>query len=521
MALIRTRDYQGAYTQAVEALRHDAKNPLAFFLLGVVAFDTGTHDKAAEFFAKACEHEPKNVRYQSYYARALNFLGQNTQAKTHADKAAALGTDDALLADMIGTVYSRAGYHELATPFFKQAVKINPKWANFHFNLGASAEFTGDFKTAKAAYQKAVLIKPEFYTAWFALTALETQKTDSHRLEKLKAVFSTIPNDADARLLIGHSVAKTLEDLGRHEESFDWLIKAKATKKSQIGYSADETTRIFKAAKTTLKTDNAVSYTSPSATVPLFIIGLPRTGTTLVERILSSHPQVRSAGELTLFSDLIKSSVGAAVGLPLTAEGFHAAQGIDLARIGEHYRQRTQGETNDQAQRNSNGDARYLIDKMPLNFFYAGLIQRALPDAKIIVLRRGAADSCLSNYRQLFATHNRNYDYAYSVEDMARYYREFDSLIAHWQQVMPPERFRQVAYEDIVFDQENQTRSLLEFCGLPWDEACMRFHENTAAVATASAVQVRKALYSGSIGRWKHYGAKLDGLRAALGELAE
>ena len=515
MALIRTRDYQGAYTQAVEALRQDPKNPLAFFLLGVVAFDTGTHDKATEFFAKACAHEPRNVRYQSYYARALNFLGQNTQAKTQADMAAALGTKDALLADMIGTVYSRTGYHERATPFFKQAVKLNPKWANFHFNLGASAEFTGDFKTAKAAYQKAVSIKPEFHTAWFALTAIETQKADG--LEKLKAVFESTGDNADARLLIGHSVAKTLEDLERHEESFDWLCKAKALKKNQVGYSAAETARIFAAAKMTAQTTQGPRPASPpsSTTTPLFIIGLPRTGTTLVERILSSHPQVRSAGELTLFSDLIKTAVGAPPNLPLTAEGFHAAREIDLPRIGEHYRQRT-GESEGQSQ-----GPRYLIDKMPLNFFYAGLINRALPDAKIIVLRRGAMDSCLSNYRQLFATHNRHYDYGYDIENMAHYYREFDSLTAHWQQTLAPERFRQIAYEDIVFDQENQTRGLLEFCGLPWDEACMRFHENTSAVATASAVQVRRALYSGSIQRWKRYGAKVDGLRAALGDLAE
>ena len=130
-------------------------------------------------------------------------------------------------------------------------------------------------------------------------------------------------------------------------------------------------------------------------------------------------------------------------------------------------------------------------------------------------------DSCLSNYRQLFATHNNNYDYSFDLEDMAHFYRAFDDLMKHWRQSVPADRFMEIAYEDIVFDQEKQTRKLLSFCDLPWDEACLNFHENNAPVSTASAVQVRQPLYSGSIGRWKKYGRQLDALKAALGDLAD
>ena len=162
-----------------------------------------------------------------------------------------------------------------------------------------------------------------------------------------------------------------------------------------------------------------------------------------------------------------------------------------------------------------------MLDKMPLNFFYAGLIHRALPNARIIALRRGAMDSCLSNFRQLFSTQHSFYNYTFDLDDVAWFYRQFDDLMRHWKINLPGHRFTEVRYEDIVFDQENQTRRLLEFCGLGWEEACMNFHENEAPVSTASSVQVRQPLYSRSINRWKKYGTKIDDLLAALGNLVE
>ena len=506
MTLLRARDYEAVYAQSIAALKLNEKNPLPFFLLGVLASDTGSHGKALELFAKASEHGPKNAHYQTYYAKALGGFGHNEQAKIHADKAAAIGTNEALLADMVGVVYSRVGYHELAIPFFEQATKRNPRWAKFHFNLGASAEFIGDFKTAKTAYQKAVSLDPKFYLAWFSLTSLEEQSPDNNKLEKLTSLFEGAVGDADAQLLLGHSIAKTLEDLERYEESFDWLKQAKRLKKEQARYSRQEVAKVFEAAKSIAVKSGPNKETASTAT-PIFIVGLPRTGTTLIDRILSSHAEVRSAGELNVFPELIKRATGMPLNMEFQAQAFLAAGKIDLSHVGETYVNKTKDLT---------FGAAYLVDKLPFNFFYAGLIHRALPNAKIIALRRGAMDSCLSNYRQLFAFHNHNHGYSLDIQDTAHFYREFDGLMTHWRSTLPPGRFMEIAYEDIISDQENQTRKLLSFCGLEWDEACLRFHENTAPVSTASAVQVRRPLHSKSIGRWKKYGDKLDELRAAL-----
>ncbi|PHR61505.1 MAG: protein-tyrosine sulfotransferase [Robiginitomaculum sp.] len=520
MKLLRSRAYETVYKQSIEALRQNETNPLPFFLLGVLASDTGNTVKALEFFAKATEHAPKNVRYQTYHANTLMALGDHNQAKARADIAATIGTNDALLSDMIGVIYSRTEHHNLAIPFFEQAVKKNPKWAKFHFNLGASAEFIGDFAKAKSAYTNTLSINPKFYLAWFSLVALEKQTSGNNHLEKLKTLFNELTvngavDTTDSHLLLGHTIAKTLEDLGEYEDSFDWLKKAKSTKRKQIQYNRQAMAKVFDAAKTTITLDMLDKHSDAdkfSNAAPIFIVGLPRTGTTLVDRILSSHPRVHSAGELTVFSKLIKAASALPIDTQLDCDTFLKTNQINLSDIGKNYIATTQTLMQ---------GADHLIDKMPFNFLYAGLIHRALPNARIIVLRRGAMDSCLSNYRQLFASHNNNHDYAFDLEDTAIFYNEFDGLMSHWRKNIPPNRFMEIAYEDIIHDQKNQTRKLLSFCELEWDESCMRFHENTSPTATASSVQVRQPLYSGSIGRWKKYGHKLDALRAELGKTAQ
>jgi len=238
----------------------------------------------------------------------------------------------------------------------------------------------------------------------------------------------------------------------------------------------------------------------------------PRTGTTLVDRIISTHKDVISCGELGAFSQLIKTATQSKSRAVLDKETLEKTDLISLSDIGHDYWRTTEGLRQ--------GFDR-MTDKMPLNFFYAGLIHRTFPDARIVALRRNAMDSCLSNYRQLFSTSYSYYNYTFSLERTAQYYRAFDDLMAFWRERLPQNRFMEIHYENIVFDQENQTRRLLEFCDLDWDENCLNFHENKAPVSPASSVQVPQPLYSGSINRWKKYGDGLNDLYLALGSLSE
>lgn len=508
MKLLAQKNYQAVYELALSALRETDKDPLAFFFIGVIASDTGQHEKALELFSKAAQHGPKTVRYQAFYAKALMTLGQSTLAKTQADRAAALGTDDAFLADMIGTVYSRAGSHALALPLFKKAVRLNPRWAIFQFNLAVCAQFVGDISAAKSAYKQAVKLNPKFYQAWFSLVSLDKQTAENNHLATLKRLFNEAEDTAEVHLLLGHSIAKTLEDMEQFPESLEWLHRAKALQKSQSPFDLNVAQTIFSTAKSIPQVSHP-DQNNANKTTPIFILGLPRTGTTLVDRILSSHAAVTSAGELDLFAQILARYANIS---PAEIEkNLLKAQKSDLRKIGDIYIEEIDA---------LSGGASYLIDKTPMNFFYAGLIQVALPNARIIALRRGAMDSCLSNYRQMFALQDRRFDYAFDLEHTAAYYREFDSLMEHWRSFLPPSQFMEVRYEDIISQQEKETRRILDFCGLDWDEACMRFHENAAPVDTASSMQVRKPLYSGAIGRWQKYGDTLAPLKTALGNLA-
>lgn len=287
-----------------------------------------------------------------------------------------------------------------------------------------------------------------------------------------------------------------------------WLIRAKAGRRRAARYAIERDRALFEAAARMA----APASRGCDDPAPIFIVGLPRTGTTLLDRVLSSHPDVVSAGELGDFSLLVKRMTGTPSPMVLDVQTFEAAKNLDCETLGRTYVQSARA-----AAENRAGEvAARVIDKMPLNVLNAGLIHRALPNARILCLRRHPVDSALSNFRQLFATDFPYYDYAFDLADAGRYYALFDRLVAHWRDSLPSDRFVEVAYEDLVADLEGQTRRLLDFVGLPFDPACLSFHENRAAVSTASSAQVRSPLYSTSIGRWKRYG---DGLKPLIDAL--
>ncbi len=511
LSLIKNKDYQAAHGHAIALIHRNTADPAPYYLLARIALDHQNYAKAQELFTKARDLAPSDPLYIAGLGQFLVTIGRSEQALACADDAVALPLGSAMVADTLGVIYSRAGFHEKAVPLFEKAVALDPKPANFHYNLGASLQFSGRFQEAENAYRAAIARQPDNHRAYSSLVGLSVQTEQNHLLDTLVPLFDQSNDQAndqpDARLHLGHAIAKTLEDLGRLEESFHWLGKAKEQKRRSLNYQIEADLALFDAAAKTASETPSAPATDAG---PIFIVGLPRTGTTLVDRIISSHPEVCSVGELNTFADSIKTLANTDSATVLDAATMAAAADANpeqLSQVGHEYLRRTR----DLAR----GAARHT-DKMPLNFFYAGLICRALPKARIIVLRRDPMDSCLSNYRQLFSTGFSYYNYSLDILDTGRYYQSFHRLISHWQTVLPAENLLQVAYEDIVFDQENQTRKLLEFCGLSWFQGCLNFHHNPSPVSTASSVQVRQPLYSRSIGRWKHYGDALQPLRQLL-----
>jgi hypothetical protein len=274
----------------------------------------------------------------------------------------------------------------------------------------------------------------------------------------------------------------------------DWLAKAKAGRK--FDPAAEE--KLFAAAERSA----SMPLTGGLAGArPIFIVGMPRTGTTLLDRILSSHSEVASAGELNDFGQALSRLSGRGVAGLFDPAAIDAAAAADPRAIGEAYMASVRG---------AQGLVGRFTDKQPLNIYLAPHILRALPDARVICLRRHPADAVLANYRQVFASTARAYDYTFDLTATAEHYVHFDRLVRRFKETLPPERFCEVHYERIVSDIETETRRVLDFCGLAFEPACLAFHENDAPVATASAAQVREPLYASSVGRWRRYRPMLD-----------
>ncbi len=489
--------YKAAHQACIEALKLAPETPDAFYFLGVLTAEHDNHAKAVELYDRAIALVDNVGRYHAWKGRSLIALNQRELALAAAESGAACAELDAQTLDTIGVVFSRAGLHKRATDFYRTATGLVPEKSEYWYNLGVAEQFQGDFHAAETAYRKTLSLTPGHVKAWSSLFQITKQTAERNEITKLETLFETL-SDAEDRLFIGHALAKAYEDIGGASAAIAWLTKAKAKKKAQIAYRPSQDRPLFEASEHSLSVAGGPGHEDPS---PIFVVGLPRTGTTLIDRILSSHPQVQSAGELTDFALALKRATGTKSRYVLDAETMAAARSVDLADIGRRYIA---------SARRIVPKSRHFIDKMPLNFFSAALIHKALPRARIICLRRHPADSVLSNYRQLFATGFSYYNYAFDLADTAAYYVMFEALIEQFREGLPADRFTEVSYENIVGDLEGEARRLTTFCNLDWDPACLSFHENKAPVATASSAQVRQPLYSSALARWKRYRPGLD-----------
>lgn len=456
--------------------------------------------------------------YLAQLARLLVIARRDADALAAAGQALALQPTDALTLDTIGGVYSRLGAHAEALPCFAQAVEKQPNHAQMRFNYAASLGFSGKFDEAERQYEATIALQPRFVKAHSSLSSVRTQTPERNHVARLESLLASTKDGVDS-LHLNYALAKEHEDLKNRDAVFRHLDTANRRRKLELGYNIASDRAIFERLTQRFSEDDYFTDAggqlhsgdvAPTnlTQAPIFVLGMPRTGTTLVDRILSSHPAVESAGELQVMQVGLKRLARTTSRYALDPETIDAARSLQPAQLGQLY---IDGAA---PYRKS---ARRFVDKLPLNFLYIGYIARALPDAKIVCLRRHPLDTVWSNYRHLFATDFSYYSYSYDLLDTAAYYVMFDGLMRFWQQRFPG-RVLEVQYETLVDDQEAQTRRLLEHCDLPWDTRCLSFHDNDAAVATPSATQVRQPLYRSALGRWRHYERYLEAVRRYFAE---
>jgi tetratricopeptide (TPR) repeat protein len=406
--------------------------------------------------------------------------------------------------EILVTVLASFMLAEAGYPLCKKSIARDPDNIAAYRRLALTCRLLGRFDEAVDATNIAIQANPHDYEMIGLRSSVSTATAEKHNIVQLRALLAAGCRDAEGASRVAYALAKECEEVGRFEQSFGYLEAGAKFKRETFKYDIARDLKSFEILQE-IFTKKALDATSPGfdSSEPIFILGLPRTGSTLVERIISSHSDVFAAGELNQFGGAMMGEVRKSGNPADQTELARRCLQLDMREVGRKYVEMTRPAT---------GHTKHFIDKKPLNFASLGVIAKALPDAKIIHLRRTPMDACYSIYKFRF---NHAYPWSYNLAEIAQYYVGYRQLMNHWRKVLPG-RIIEVCYEDVVNDLETEAKRLIAAIGLDWEPACLDFHKNKAAAMTGSAAQVRKELYSSSVGRWRNYEKQLEPLADAL-----
>jgi tetratricopeptide (TPR) repeat protein len=494
-------------------LKQAPTDVVAIRMLAELAVRLDRCEDAQRLLERCLELAPDFREARHHYALVLHRLNEPAAALAELDRLLLEAPEDPGVRNLKAAVLCRTGDYEPAIAIYTRLLTEHPAQAQVWLSLGHALKTAGHTERAIAAYQHCIELDADFGEAWWSLANLKTFRFDDAQVDTMRNALVRSDLADEHRMHFEFALAKALEDRAAYADSFDHYARGNALRRKLVPYSADDTTARLRRTRETYTEDFFRERAGAGCTAsdPIFIVGLPRAGSTLIEQILSSHPQVEGTMELPELVSLTRA---------LRERAGHRAPGAyhealaqctreELRELGEAYLAATR------IHRKLNRP--FFIDKMPNNFAHVGLIHLILPNAKIIDARRHPLACCFSGFKQHFA---RGQNFSYGLEDLGRYWRDYAELMAHFDAVLPG-RVHRVHYEAMVADTEAQVRQLLDYCGLPFDDACLRFFENARPVRTASSEQVRQPIYRDGVDQWRHFEPWLAPLTAALGPLLE
>ncbi len=500
--------------EAIEAykvtLDRDPHHVEAAYNFGITLRDDGKPEIALRALQKTILLKPDHADAYQALAPVMEDLGWREDALDIYKRAIELRPDS----DNLIIAYSRAlmtsNKVEEAEVVLKPLLEKHPEAPGPQAQFASVRLFQGDRKTAAEIANRIIGKHPKTAGAHYTLAQSERDGDHEARIAQIKDVLAGGVEEKEAESALEFALATRYEALKRHEEAFGHYIRANARKRAALEGRGVVYDREAEDARTDLMMklfpgpESLEGVTGSDSEMPVFIVGMPRSGTTLTEQILASHPQMAGAGELTAITNAVKR-LRDTLGYPRNPPTETA-----LKNIAGLYLQRL---------REVDANALRITDKMPGNFNHLGLIVRVFPKARIIHCRRNPVDNCLSCFIQNFGA--EGLAWSFDLEDAAHQYHSYYNMMAHWRQILPPGQMLEIDYEETVADLEGQARRLVEFVGMEWDDACLSFHENKRAVVTASHDQVRQPIYNTSVGRWKRYGPKVTPLVEAFSDVLD
>ena len=461
----------------------------------------GQFDKMLESAQTAQSLSPTNViaRFQSI--ESLVNLGRISEARNALDSLQKSNPTDTRILQSVAEFYTHIGEFECAWQCLKKALTTDNRDPQLNYNAAVAAMAVGHIRQAERLFDTVIALRPDDYDAYYNRSTLRKQTPQDNHIDELHNQLAKSAKQNGGEVQIRYALAKEYEDLGDWQKSFTHLSAGAVKRASMLSYSVEDDLQTMEAIQRCMDKSWCENIHTDSKAGPIFILGMPRTGTTLVDRILNSHSQVNSLGEINDFALAMMRKTGRVTS---KLDAVQKSVTINMQALGDDYRKST-------GERSPSNDL-VLIDKTPANFLYIGLIAKALPDAKIINLVRNPMDTCYAIYKTLF---RMGYPFSYDLNSLADYFLGYHNLMRHWNSVMPG-RILSVEYEKLIVDTEPLTRAILTHCGLEWQDACLSHHQQEAAVATASAIQVRQPIYTTSIQKWKHFETELGPLRERL-----
>jgi len=502
----------GRHTEAINHLRRAlAERPdhiEAHFSLGNALYAINQDAEAIQCYLKVLELSPLHPETHNNLANVYQRIGQFDLAVSHYKKAIEIRPDYADAYGNLGNAYLVLNRLEESIEQNKRALKLKPERFGSYNNQGVAYQALGRFKEAEEAFQHALELMPRDAAIHLNLVNMGRVKPGDRRLAGLQKLLSEVSSlDAKNQVAAYFAMGKALSDLGQYDEAFQHLLKGNALERQSFFYDEPQRMAMFENLRHLFTPEffKAKSGRGDTSWAPIFIVGMPRSGTTLMEQVLASHSKVFGAGELETFKEAVADVAirhAIAPAFPALAGAMSPDQ---LGELGEIYTKRV---------RVLAPEAEHIVDKMPINFMFVGLIHLALPNARIINIRRDPLDTCVSCFSLLFTG---SQPFAYDLAELGRYYRGYERVMDHWHEVLPPGVLIDVQYEDLVDDLEGEGRRVLGHCGLEWEDACRNFHDTERTVRTASLMQVREPVHRRAIGGWQRYARHLGPLADALG----
>ena len=489
-----------------EILKANPENVDALRMMGMLALSESQVDKAERFFRRAVSNAPDFVGAIVDLGQALKDQNRFEEAIASFRRAIELEPGNVKAHFLLGSTLSPSALTYEAIEAYQRTLELRPQHVGAHLGLGHVLKTVGRQEDAVEAYRECIRLRPDNGATYWSLANLKTFRLSSDEIQEMQTQLEGEDLDKESEVNFLFALAKATEDRGDFERAWQYYEKGNAERRMMEYYDPVRSEVMNDAVIEVFDKEFLVGHGNQghADSAPIFVIGLPRSGSTLIEQILASHSQVEGTSELPY------------VGHATASLNLNRADGVNypeaVRELGpEHLKSLGQGYLRAARMHRTEG-APHFVDKMPNNFPSVGFIHLILPDAKIIDARRHPLDSCLSCFRQLFA---RGQPFTYDLTDIGEYFLEYQRLMDYWHDVLPG-RVLTVQYEDVVTDFETQVRRVLEFCELPWEDSCVRFYETDRPVRTASSEQVRQPVYSKSVNFWRNYEDKLDELITVL-----